>query len=218
MGYRDRNVGHIYVMHNPAMPGLVKIGRTRSQTKGRARELYSTGVPREFIVLWEEIVHDCDKAEKEMHDRFKESRINSKREFFAVEPQQAIRALMEVARRCLFDLNPKSPRVSIIDGLRTKFGHDLRPDIIKVNVASAELGAFFLEIVRIPSDLKKKKKLVDYVDLDVLGEEFTFGKSLNVVATDVLGLDPLSIAMVTNLLTDEAGLRIWEESQKDVPT
>jgi hypothetical protein len=68
VGYRDENVGHVYVMINPAMPGVVKIGRTRDQTRARARQLYSTGVPKEFIVLWQEYVHDSDKVEQEIHE------------------------------------------------------------------------------------------------------------------------------------------------------
>ena len=76
MGYRDHEVGHVYIMLNPAIPGLVKIGRTRFQTKARARQLYSTGVPKEFIVLWQENVHDSDSVERELHRRFKDSRVN----------------------------------------------------------------------------------------------------------------------------------------------
>jgi hypothetical protein len=213
VGYRDENVGHVYVMLNPAMPGVVKIGRTRNQTKARAKQLYSTGVPKEFIVLWQEVVHHSDKVEEKVHDRFKHLRVNPKREFFKVEPQQAIRALMEVARPYFFDLSEKSRRIPITVELRTKLGADMRPDIVAVNLAEAELGGMFLEVVRNPSDRKNKKQLIDYVDLDVLGDGFTFRQSLDVVAEKIVGLDPLSIAMVTDLLTNDAGRRLWDESQ-----
>lgn len=214
LGYRDRNIGHVYVMLNPAIPGLVKIGRTRDQTKARARQLYSTGVPKEFIVLWQEFVHDSDKVEQEVHERFTDLRVNPRREFFEIEPQQAIRTLMEVAAPYFFDLSVKSRRIDITGELRARLGPDLRPDIVAVNVAEAELGGMFLEVIRTPSDRKSKKQLVDYIDLDVLGEGFTFRRSLDEVAKRVVGLDPLSIAMVTDLLTDEAGRRIWDESHR----
>jgi T5orf172 domain-containing protein len=213
VGYRDENVGHVYVMLNPAMPGVVKIGRTRDQTKARARQLYSTGVPKEFIVLWQEVVHHSDKVEREVHKRFKDLRVNPRREFFKVEPQQAIRTLMEVAGPYFFDLSEKSRRIAITDELRTKLGADMRSDIAAVNVAEAELGGMFLEVVRVPSDRKNKKQLIDYVDLDVLGDAFTFRQTLNAVAKKLVGLDPLTIAMVTDLLTDDAGRRLWDESQ-----
>jgi hypothetical protein len=213
VSYRDENIGHVYVMLNPAMPGVVKIGRTRDQTRARARQLYSTGVPKKFVVLWQEVVHDSDKVEQEVHERFKDLRVNPRREFFEVEPQQAIRTLMEVARPYFFDLSEKSRRIAITDELRARLGPDMRSDIVAVNVAEAELGGMFLEVVRVPSDRKNKKQLIDYVDLGGLGEGFTFRQSLDAVAKKIAGLDPLSIAMVTDLLTDDANRRVWDESQ-----
>jgi len=45
----DENLGIIYVLTNPAMSGLVKIGKTsRNSVDGRLNELYSTGVPVPF--------------------------------------------------------------------------------------------------------------------------------------------------------------------------
>lgn len=215
MGYRDQNVGHVYVMLNPAMPGIVKIGRTREQAKARARQLYSTGVPKEFVVLWQELVHDSDEVEKEIHARFKSSRLNPRREFFKVEPQEAIRTLMEVARHYHFDLSAKSARIPILHELQGKFGSDLRPDISAVNVAQAEFGGMFVEVIRHPADSKNKKGVVDYVDLDVLGDSFAFRQSLGQVAKKVVGLDLLSIAMVTDLLTDEAARQVVQEHERE---
>ena len=49
MATESIETGIVYVLTNPAMPGLVKIGKTsRSSVKGRLRELYSTGVPVPF--------------------------------------------------------------------------------------------------------------------------------------------------------------------------
>lgn len=214
VSYRDRKVGHVYIMLNPAMPGLVKIGHTRDQTKARARQLYSTGVPKEFVVLWQELVHDSDEVEKAIHERFKASRINVRREFFEVEPQEAIQTLLEVARSYRFDLSAKSPRIPILEELKAKFGSDLRPDIVAVNVAEDEFEAMFLEVIRLPADRKTKKQYVDYVDLHVLGDRFTFYESLEAVAQKVVDLDPLSIAAVTDLLKDEVARRLWEEHQR----
>jgi len=215
VSYRDRKVGHVYILINPAMPGLVKIGRTRDQTKARARQLYSTGVPTEFVVLWQELVHDSEEVEKEIHERFEASRVNLKREFFEVEPQEAIRTLIEVARSYRFDLSAESPRVPVLDQLKAKFGSDLRPDIVAVNVAEDEVGAMFLEVIRVPVDRKTKKQYVDYVDLSVLGDGFTFYQSLDAVAKKVIGLDPVSIAAVTDLLKDEAARQLWEKHLRE---
>ena len=40
--------GIVYVLTNPAMPGIVKIGRTQSDLGSRLSQLYSTGVPVPF--------------------------------------------------------------------------------------------------------------------------------------------------------------------------
>jgi len=215
LSYRDRKVGHVYIMLNPAMPGMVKIGRTRDQTKARARQLHSTGVPRAFVVLWQELVHDSDEVEEKLHERFKASRVNPRREFFEIEPQEAIRELMEVARPYRFTLSAQSPRVPVLDELKAKFGSDLRPDLMAVNIAQDEFREMFLEVVRVPADRKDKKELIDYVDLSVTFNEFTIRQPLEAVAKKFLGLDILSIAMVTDLLKDEAGQRVWEEHERE---
>jgi len=215
LSYRDRKVGHVYIMLNPSMPGIVKIGRTRDQTKARARQLYSTGVPKEFVVLWQELVHDSDEVEEELHERFQAARVNPRREFFEIEPQEVIRALMEVARSHRFTLSGDSPRVAILDELKAKFGSDLQPGLVAVNVAQDEFREMFLEVVRVPADRKDKKQLVDYVDLNVLGDSFTFYQPLDAVARKFVALDILSIAMVTDLLKDEVGRRVWEEHERE---
>lgn len=46
---QDLKSGIVYVLSNPAMPGLVKIGKTtRGSVDARLSELYSTGVPVPF--------------------------------------------------------------------------------------------------------------------------------------------------------------------------
>lgn len=88
--------GIVYVLTNPAMPGLVKIGKTsRSSVKGRLRELYSTGVPVPFECVFAGRVEDESKVEKAFHLAFGPYRINAKREFFQIEAEQAI-ALLEL--------------------------------------------------------------------------------------------------------------------------
>jgi hypothetical protein len=166
-------------------------------------------------VLWQELVHDSDEVEEELHERFQAARVNLRREFFEIEPQEAIRTLMEVARSHRFTLSADSPTVAILDELKAKFGSDLQPDLVAVNVAQDEFREMFLEVVRVPADRKDKKQLVDYVDLNVLGDSFTFYQPLDAVARKFVALDILSIAMVTDLLKDEVGRRVWEEHERE---
>ena len=40
--------GIVYVLTNPAMPGMVKIGKTGREVEARLNDLYTTGVPLPF--------------------------------------------------------------------------------------------------------------------------------------------------------------------------
>ena len=88
--------GIVYVLTNPAMPGIVKIGRTsRGSIDARLAELYSTGVPVPFECAFAGHVADHDRVERAFHLAFGPYRINPKREFFQIEPEQAV-ALLEL--------------------------------------------------------------------------------------------------------------------------
>ncbi|MEY4565230.1 MAG: hypothetical protein RLY14_200 [Planctomycetota bacterium] len=84
----------VYVLVNPAMPGLVKIGRTSQEdVGGRLAQLYTTGVPVPFELKYACRVPNSDEVELALHIAFSPQRINPKREFFRIEPEQAIAIL-----------------------------------------------------------------------------------------------------------------------------
>lgn len=57
--------GYIYVLINPSMDGLVKIGKTTRDPSGRAKELSgATGVPSPFLLAYETLIGDCSAAEE----------------------------------------------------------------------------------------------------------------------------------------------------------
>ena len=90
------DLGIVYVLTNPAMPGLVKIGMTtRNNVDQRMNELYGTGVPVPFDCAYacRVKVSVCDKIEKAMHTAFGPYRVNVNREFFKIDPEQAIAIL-----------------------------------------------------------------------------------------------------------------------------
>ena len=92
----ELELGIVYVLTNPAMPGLVKIGKTsRGSVDARLSELYSTGVPVPFDCAFAGRIEDEVKVERAFHLAFGPYRINPKREFFQIEPEQAI-ALLEL--------------------------------------------------------------------------------------------------------------------------
>ena len=84
----------VYVLSNPAMPGLVKIGRTSHEDANlRLSQLYSTGVPLPFKLEFACKVPNPDEVEAALHEAFGPHRINPKREFFQMEASQAIAIL-----------------------------------------------------------------------------------------------------------------------------
>jgi hypothetical protein len=75
--------GYIYVLSNPAMSSMVKIGKTTNAPHVRARELsISTGVPLPFKVEGYFVSNDIAQDENFIHFGMQELRVNGKREFF----------------------------------------------------------------------------------------------------------------------------------------
>jgi len=84
----------VYILTNPSMPGIVKIGKTtQSDVEHRMSQLYSTGVPLPFKCEYAVEVNDCHKAEQALHIAFDPYRVNPRREFFDIAPEQAIAIL-----------------------------------------------------------------------------------------------------------------------------
>ncbi len=90
--------GIVYLLTNPVMPGLVKIGMTAQEDiDKRMKELYTTGVPVPFECQFACRVKksDCVKIEKALHTAFEPQRINANREFFRIQVEQA-KAILEL--------------------------------------------------------------------------------------------------------------------------
>ena len=88
----------VYVLTNPAMPGIVKIGMTnRADVQQRMNELYTTGVPLPFECVIALQIEDrvAVEVEKALHTAFRPYKINPSREFFDIEPEQ-VEALLRV--------------------------------------------------------------------------------------------------------------------------
>lgn len=92
----DTSIGYIYILLNPAMPGLFKIGKSIRSSECRAEELSNpTGIPFEFQVAYDVMVKDCNKAEKIIHQKLSSFRANKNREFFAIPLKQAIEIISD---------------------------------------------------------------------------------------------------------------------------
>ena len=88
--------GTIYILTNPAMPGMVKIGQTDHDISKRLSDLYSTGVPLPFECAYAALVNDVEGWEKAFHRASALYRVNPRREFFDIKPDQAIALLKQM--------------------------------------------------------------------------------------------------------------------------
>ncbi|MDR6587403.1 GIY-YIG nuclease family protein [Agrobacterium tumefaciens] len=100
----DKVKGHVYVLSNKSMPGVLKIGFTNGDPAKRAAELSGvTGVPTSFRVEWSLPVLGSARAiEQRIHAVL--SKKKHGKEFFKVSIDEA----QSVARRCYLELYPEA--------------------------------------------------------------------------------------------------------------
>lgn len=99
------SIGIVYVLTNPAIPNMIKIGMTTTEdVKMRMAQLYTTGVPLPFDCVYAARVQNFEAVEKALHTAFGPDRVNPKREFFEIDPVQAIAIIKLMA---LEDVTPK---------------------------------------------------------------------------------------------------------------
>lgn len=88
-----KEIGFVYVLTNPSMPGLVKIGRTGRLAEDRAKDLFATGVPEPFVVEYRALTSRPADVEACAHATLHQKRVNKRREFFSVSVDEAIEAV-----------------------------------------------------------------------------------------------------------------------------
>lgn len=106
------NPGFIYILTNPSLAGIVKIGKTTRTPVDRVAELSSaTGIPTPFQLVYFAEFEDCDAAERAMHALFTErnARVADNREFFRIAPHDAITALIQMPMQIALSISPEDP-------------------------------------------------------------------------------------------------------------
>ena len=92
----------IYLLTNPSMPDLVKVGRT-SNLEERMRSLYNSSTPVPFECFYACEVEDGVEAERRIHNAFGDNRVNQKREFFRINPERIREVLKLIEKK---DITP----------------------------------------------------------------------------------------------------------------
>lgn len=96
IAYRESHskAGWLYVITSPSLPGLVKLGATRRLNPTiRIKELSSSSLPEPFHAHCFVFSDDCFELESQIHKYFDKERVNPDREFFRIEPKEAIDVL-----------------------------------------------------------------------------------------------------------------------------
>lgn len=113
----------VYVLTNPAMPGLVKIGKTTQlEVEERMKQLYGSGVPVPFDCAFACQVRDAHEVERALHFAFGDCRINPNREFFKIEAARVVAVL----------------RLLKVDEITAQVEHTIESDVPSVDKQSAE--------------------------------------------------------------------------------
>lgn len=87
-------VGWIYAMTNPSMPGLTKVGMTTREPEARLLEANTSGTwgpPTPYTLEFAKKVSKPLQKEKALHAVMKKERINPRREFFSISPEEVLK-------------------------------------------------------------------------------------------------------------------------------
>ncbi len=204
--------GTVYILLNPKYPDLIKIGRTARDPHIRARELSrESGVPANFIVIYDEIVDEVDRVESELHQKFAGYRVDRNKEFFSVRPTDAIKALQQMAVKHRIDFEDAHRSRNFLSELIDKYSQYLRQDIREVRIVH-NYDLCLLETQRAPYD-DIGDEIIERVDLDIFADSpFVTERTPDENADEFISwLDPYDIIMTTNLFAEEACHGIAEE-------
>lgn len=82
-------IGHVYILSNPSMPGLLKVGFTTGPIEARIAQLMSTGVPTPFHCVYSVEVETPQLVEAAVHRELQGCRVDRNREFFRLAEASA---------------------------------------------------------------------------------------------------------------------------------
>ncbi|MFJ4254115.1 GIY-YIG nuclease family protein [Microbacterium sp. NPDC090003] len=209
-------MGAVYVLHNCSMAGLVKIGMTTGTAEDRAKQLYTTGVPAPFVVLFSQPSRDPLKLERAVHEALAEFRDNTGREFFRVTPRRAIETIIAEAADDVPLMHPTAERdITVL--LRTRWGSALSQDLTHARLKHTAFGTTLI------ADFKNSLgSRLSKTDLEIIWDDdapfFAADMSVDEAAERFTELDAVTLLMTTDLLDPAVGEAIDDARRKGIPT
>lgn len=172
----------VYVLTNPAMPNLVKIGKTtRNDVMTRMNELYSSGVPFPYECEYAVEVDDCTAVEKALHTAFQPNRVNPRREFFEIDPEQAIVILKLLGGRDVTPMVNEDLNTNVTDVERESAKKAKR----RPNINFEEMGIPVGSVLVFTGDEDAEVTVLSDRKVDFRGEPVSLSKATRIL----LGLD-----------------------------
>lgn len=182
-----RMEGWVYVLSNPCMPGIYKVGMTTTSPETRARELSSpTGVPVPFSIEAAFYSHSPLNAEKEVHEYLDEWRVSESREFFEIDLNEI---LMACDRCCDGRVGQKVESIAV--------NHDL---IIFEKLSSINLPSLFEDIgISVFGDsLAAAERLIRIGADTIFGMREKHGIAIAVDGAKAYAIEPEDIQFLKN--------------------
>lgn len=148
--------GYIYILTNPSLDGLLKIGSTAYNVAVRATQLSSTtSIPEPFAVAYEIYVNNFQEFEKELHSKLSKHRVNPKREFFKLSVESVIEVIKDMAKIPYYKPEDYFEAIEILPKLLKRYGNNINPSIVSVRI--------YQEIDRVYLETTEYEYIADYL-------------------------------------------------------
>ena len=90
----------VYILSNPALPNMLKIGYTKNEPEVRAKQISAaTGVALPYKVEWAFQCFNGEQLEQEVHAELASYRVNQNREFFDIPLAEAQEAIEKIGKQ-----------------------------------------------------------------------------------------------------------------------
>ena len=198
--------GIVYLLTNPVMPGLTKIGKTNIDSlEDRLQSLYNTSIPIPFQCFYACEVDDPDLVEKKLNNAFGDHRINKKREFFEIDADR-VKSVLE-----LLAINDVTPSGDKFEDSDDKVAYEKASEIrsrINFKMLDIPIGS---ELV-FSKDENIVAKVTSNQTIEWNGEETSISASAADILTTQFGYTSRSISG-SDYWTYE-GEKLWERRHR----
>jgi len=198
--------GIVYLLTNPVMPGLTKIGKTNiNGLESRLQTLYNTSIPIPFHCFYACEVEDPDLVEKKLHDAFGDHRINKKREFFEIDAER-VKSVLE-----LLSLNDVTPNEENFEDAEDKVAYEKASEVrsrINFKMLDIPIGA----VLTFSKDENIIGTVLTNKTIEYNGEETSISSSAADILTSKFGYKSRAVSG-SDYWTFE-GEKLWERRHR----